>query len=55
MALTDSAIRALVRGERLLRKTDGGGLDLEVSPRGSKVFRLAYRKRFDSVAMSTDK
>ena len=55
MALTDSAIKALGRGERLLRKTDGGGLYLEVCPRGSKVFRLAYRKKFDSAAMSTDK
>ena len=43
MALTDSAIKALAHGERVVRKADGGGLYLEVSPRGSKVFRLAYR------------
>jgi len=41
--LTDLAIKNLKPAERLYRVPDGGGLYVEVSPKGRKVFRLTYR------------
>ncbi|MFK7882228.1 tyrosine-type recombinase/integrase [Roseobacter sp.] len=43
MPLTDTQIRALHPSEKRVRRSDGGGLFLEVMPSGKKVFRLAYR------------
>jgi len=43
MSLTDAQIRALNAGSKRIRRSDGGGLFLDVMPSGSKVFRLAYR------------
>ena len=41
--LTDTAIRALKPGPRPIKKSDGGGLFIPVTPKGSKHRRLAYR------------
>lgn len=41
--LTDKAIRALKPREGLYRVADGGGLCLEVTPAGSKLWRYRYR------------
>ena len=41
--LTDTAIRALKSGPRTIKKSDGGGLFIMVTPQGSKLWRLAYR------------
>ena len=43
MPLTDTAIRNATSGQKARRLFDGGGLYLEVSPRGSKWWRLKYR------------
>jgi integrase len=43
MALTDTAIRATKPTGKAYRLFDGGGLYLEVSPSGSKLWRLKYR------------
>lgn len=43
MPLTDTQIRALQPSQKRVRRSDGGGLFLEVMPSGKKVFRLAYR------------
>jgi len=43
MPLTDAHIRRLKPEDRPFRKSDGGGLFLEVRPNGSKLWRLAYR------------
>lgn len=43
MALTELTIKSLNPKERLYRMTDGGGLTLEISPSGSKLWRLRYR------------
>lgn len=41
--LTDTAIRALKPGPRPIKKSDGGGPFILVTPEGSKHWRLAYR------------
>ncbi len=41
--LTDTAIRALKADSRPIKKSDGGGLFIYVTPEGSKLWRLAYR------------
>ena len=43
MRLSDSKIRALKPPNRVLKLSDGGGLYLHVTPKGSKLWRLAYR------------
>jgi integrase len=43
MALTDTTIRNLKSQQKPYKKSDGGGLQLHVSPEGSKLWRLAYR------------
>lgn len=41
--LTDLALRNAKPGEKPRRLSDGGGLYLEISPNGSKYWRMAYR------------
>ena len=43
MALTDAQIRSFKPENRRVRKSDGGGLFVDVMPSGNKIFRLAYR------------
>lgn len=43
MALTDTRIRSLRPSERSYRKTDSGGLILEVKPTGARLWRYRYR------------
>jgi integrase len=43
MALTDTAIRNAKPKESILKLSDGGGLQLWITPNGSKLWRLAYR------------
>lgn len=43
MPLTDSKIRSTKAGDRPIKLTDGGGLYLEVRPKGSKRWRYRYR------------
>lgn len=43
MALTDTRIRNLRPSERPYRKTDNGGLVLEVKPTGARLWRYRYR------------
>lgn len=43
MALTDTTIRNAKPGPKPIRLFDGGGLYLEVSPAGGKLWRLKYR------------
>ena len=43
MALTDTRIRSLRASKRPYRKTDSGGLVLEVKPKGAKLWRYRYR------------
>lgn len=43
MPLTDTAIRKAKSGEKTTRIFDGGGLYLELSPAGGKLWRLKYR------------
>ena len=43
MALTDLQIRNAKCGERLVKLSDGGGLQLWITPDGAKRWRLAYR------------
>ena len=43
MALSDSAIRKAKPVDKPIRLFDGGGLYLEISPSGSKLWRLKYR------------
>jgi len=43
MALTDTAVRTAKPQDKPYRLFDGGGLYLEVSPRGGKWWRLKYR------------
>lgn len=43
MALTDAAIRALRPAEKTRKVSDGEGLYIEVTPGGSKLWRIAYR------------
>ena len=42
MSLTDTAVRAAKPGEKTIRLFDGGGLHLEVDPKGGKWWRLKY-------------
>jgi hypothetical protein len=41
--LTDIRVRSAKSGERPVKLSDGGGLHLLIQPRGSKLWRLAYR------------
>jgi Arm DNA-binding domain len=43
MPLTDTAIRKTKPTEKVQRLFDGGGLYLEISPAGGKLWRLKYR------------
>jgi Arm DNA-binding domain len=43
MALTDMAVRAGKPCTRIVKLSDGGGLQLWVTPDGAKRWRLAYR------------
>jgi hypothetical protein len=43
MPLTDTAIRSAKPDVKPKRLFDGGGLYLEVSPTGSKLWRFKYR------------
>ena len=43
MPLTDTAIRNAKKSEKPVRLFDGGGLYLEISPSGGKLWRLKYR------------
>ena len=43
MTLTDTAIRSAKPSTKPARLFDGGGMYLEVSPSGGKLWRLKYR------------
>lgn len=43
MALTDRGIRAAKAGQAIVKLSDGGGLQLWITPDGAKRWRLAYR------------
>jgi hypothetical protein len=43
MPLTDTAIRKTKPGSKPIRLFDGGGLYLEVTPAGGKLWRWKYR------------
>jgi len=43
MPLTDIQVRSLKPEAKPFRKSDGGGLFVEVRPNGSKLWRMAYR------------
>ncbi len=43
MALTDISIRALVHGDKPIKKTDEKGLFLLLQPSGGKLWRFKYR------------
>jgi hypothetical protein len=43
MALTDVGIRGAKPADRLIKASNGGGLQLCVTPYGAKRWRLAYR------------
>lgn len=43
MPLTDTRIRSLKPSDRPYRKTDGGGLVIEVQPSGARLWRYRYR------------
>lgn len=43
MALTDIGVRSAKAGERLIKLSDGSGLQLWITPDGAKRWRLAYR------------
>ena len=43
MPLTDMEIRTTKPGARLIKLSDGGGLQLWITPDGVKRWRLAYR------------
>ena len=43
MPLSDTAIRNAKPGEKPIRMFDGGGLYVEISPAGGKLWRLKYR------------
>ena len=43
MALTEMAVRNAKPGARIIKLSDGGGLQLWISPDGAKRWRLAYR------------
>lgn len=43
MSLTDLAIKRALSGAKIIKLSDGGGLQLWVTPDGAKRWRLAYR------------
>jgi hypothetical protein len=43
MSLTDLEVRLAKPGARLVKLSDGGGLQLWITPDGAKRWRLAYR------------
>ncbi len=43
MALTDLAIKRALPGTKIIKLSDGGGLQLWITPDGAKRWRLAYR------------
>lgn len=43
MPLTDTAIKAFKPKDKPYREFDGGGMYLEITPRGGKLWRLKYR------------
>ena len=43
MALTDLAIKRALPGTKIIKLSDGGGLQLWITPEGAKRWRLAYR------------
>ncbi len=43
MALSDRQIKGLRPSEKPFKSADGGGLHVYVTPKGAKLFRLAYR------------
>ena len=43
MTLSDAGIRAAKPKDKTFKLADGGGLYLEVSPQGSKLWRMKYR------------
>lgn len=43
MPLSDAQVRSLKPGEKPAKYSDGGGLHVVVSPKGSKLWRMAYR------------
>ena len=43
MPLTDATIRTAKPGSKPVRLFDGGGLYIEISPAGGKLWRLKYR------------
>src|ERR1700677_467373 len=45
MPLTDLAIKRSVPGPKIIKLSDGGGLQLWITPDGAKRWRLAYRFR----------
>ena len=45
MALTDLAIKRALPGTKIIKLSDGGGLQLWITPDGAKRWRVAYRFR----------
>jgi hypothetical protein len=43
MPLTDLAIKRARPGTKIIKLSDGGGLQLWITPDGAKRWRLAYR------------
>jgi hypothetical protein len=43
MPLTDANVKAVKPIGKPIKRFDGGGLYLHVTPKGSKLWRLAYR------------
>jgi hypothetical protein len=43
MSLTDLAIKRARPGPKIIKLSDGGGLQLWLTPDGAKRWRLAYR------------
>src|SRR5208282_2317850 len=43
MALTDLVIKHALPGPKIIKLSDGGGLQLWITPDGAKRWRLAYR------------
>jgi Arm DNA-binding domain len=43
MTLTDMQIKKANKGEKIIKLSDGGGLQLWIMPVGSKLWHLAYR------------
>ena len=48
MPLTDAEIRGFSPEKQRFRRFDGGGLFVDVMPSGKKVFRLAYRSKWQT-------